>query len=104
MDKKSFEQIEVSRTLIKEGIGFLKEGMEVGVLFWDEEPLLVEAPNFAEFEVVDTGPAVRGNSATNIFKEAMLENEVKIKVPLFIKVGDKVKVDTRDGSYAERVR
>jgi elongation factor P len=56
-----------------------------------------------EFSVVETAPGAKGNSATNVFKEAILENGLTVKVPLFIKVGDKVRVDTRSGSYTERV-
>ncbi len=104
MDKTSFEQIEIKKNLVKEGMRFLKEGVEVEILLWDEEPLVVGVPTFVEFEVIDTGPATKGNSATNIFKDAILDNGVRIKVPLFIKVVDKVRVDTRDGSYVERVK
>ncbi len=104
MDKRTFEQVEVERGLAGEGAKFLKEGIEVEVLFWEEKALSIQMPNFVELEVVDTGPTVKGNSATNIYKDAVLAGDVRIRVPLFIKGGDKVKIDTRDESYVERVK
>jgi len=64
----------------------------------------VELPLSLVLEVKETGPGVRGDSATNIFKPATLENGLVVKVPLFVKVGDKVKIDTRTGEYVERVK
>lgn len=72
-------------------------------MFWDENPLAVEiAPNVV-LKVAETDPGVKGNSATNVYKPAKMENGLEVKVPLFIKVGDKIRVDTRSVSYVERV-
>lgn len=103
MDPKTFEQFELAEDKIGEITHFLKEGSGYKILFYQEEPLTVELPIKMEFMVSETEPGYRGNSATNIFKEAILENGLKVKVPLFVKIGDQVLVDTRTGDYQERV-
>lgn len=103
MDSQTFEQFELSANLLGPVAKFLKEGMEVTLLAYQEEPLALALPPKMKLKVKETGPGIRGDSATNIFKEAILENELKVKVPLFIKEGDTVVVDTRTGEYAERV-
>lgn len=104
MDTKTFEQFAIGRQKLGDRLKFLKEGMEVDLLFYEEEPLFCFLPLKIEFKVGETGPDIRGNSATNIFKEAILENGLKVKVPLFIKAGDRVLVDTQTGEYVERVK
>ena len=103
MNSSTFEQIELSLELLGDDIKYLKEGEEVDVLYWDETPLSVELPPKIVLKVKETVPGVKGNSATNIYKPATLENDLEIKVPLFIKVGDKIRVDTRTSEYVERV-
>lgn len=102
MDPKSYEQVEVSKKILGEQIPFLKEGQEIDILFWEDKVLGVDLPPKVTLEVVDSAPGVKGNSATNIYKSATLENGLKVKVPLFIKTGDRVRVDTRTGEYVER--
>lgn len=102
MDPITFEQVEVSNELIGDEIKFLIEGMEVSLLFWDEKALSIELPTKMVFAVVETDPGEKGNSAAKVLKPAILSNGLKVNVPLFIKVGDLVKVDTRDRSYVER--
>lgn len=102
MDEQTYEQLPVSLKILGEDALFLKEGMNVSVLIQDTEPLALELPPKMEFAIADTGPNLKGNSATNIFKEALLENGLKVKVPLFTKIGDKVMIDTRTGQYSER--
>lgn len=104
MDPGNFEQIEIPISVVKNEIKFLKDGEIVNVLFARDEPLLVELPLKMTLTVGDTGPGVRGNSATNIWKSATLENGLQTKVPLFINIGDKIRVDTRTGEYVERVK
>lgn len=104
MDSVTFEQYEIPLRLIKDEIMYIKEGDNVSILFWEDRPLSFEIPPKVTLLVKETGPGVRGNSATNIFKEAILENGLKIKVPLFINVGDRVVVDTRTGEYVERAK
>lgn len=104
MDPLTFEQIEVPQKVVKYELPYVKEGSEVSILFWDEKPLTIDiAPKFT-LEVTDTAPGVKGNSATNVFKAAILENGIEVKVPLFISNGDKIVVDTRSGEYVERAK
>ncbi|MCH7730156.1 elongation factor P [Patescibacteria group bacterium] len=104
MDIESYEQVEIPIPIIKEELLYIKEGVNVGVLFWDDQPLSVEIPPKATLEVVETPPGVKGDSATNIYKQAKLENGLTLKVPLFVKRGDKIVVDTRTGEYVERAK
>jgi elongation factor P len=104
MDPKSFEQFEVGGEILEGKERFLKEGEEVEILFFEGRPVSLELPLFLVLEVKETGPGVKGDSATNIWKTAVLENKLQVKVPLFVKVGDRVKIDTRSGEYVERVR
>lgn len=103
MDPVTFEQFEFFQGNLAEQSRFLKEGMSVKILFYEDEPLLLELSIKMAFAVSETGPEIRGNSATNLFKEAILENGLKLRVPLFVKIGDKIVVDTRTGEYAERL-
>lgn len=103
MDPTTYEQFEINLEVIGESASYLQEGEEVSVLFWEDKPLSVEMPVNVVLEVVETGPGVRGNSATNIFKPAKLSNGLSVKVPLFMKKGDKVRIDTKTGEYVERV-
>lgn len=103
MDPVSFEQITVPLSVVTGG-EFLKEGESYPIAFYREEPLDVVMPPKVELKVTETAPGVKGNSASNVFKEAVLENGVTVKVPLFINVGDKVRVDTRTGAYTERAQ
>jgi len=104
MDPKSFDQVEIPLSVLGDDVLYLKEGESVDVLFWDEKPLSVVLSPSVVLKVTECDPGVKGNSATNIYKPAVLENGLKLKVPLFIKVGDKVKVDTRTGEYVERAK
>lgn len=104
MDPKSFEQIEVGSSILEESGKYLKEGVEVNILFWDERPLWIELPPKMEFTVAETDPGIKGNSAANMYKSAKLDNGMTIRVPLFINQGDRLVVDTRDGSYVERAK
>ncbi|KKU12134.1 MAG: Elongation factor P [Candidatus Woesebacteria bacterium GW2011_GWA1_45_8] len=104
MDPKTYEQVEIPLNILGEAVLYLKEGEGVEVLFWEEKPLsVVLSPNVV-LNVSECDPGVKGNSATNIYKPAVLENGLTLKVPLFIKVGDKIRVDTRTGEYVERAK
>lgn len=101
MDPATFEQVSISLKTIEDHI-YLKDGENFSLSFLADEPLSLNLPPKMEFVVSDTGPEFRGNSATNIYKDAVLENGLKTKVPLFIKIGDRVRIDTRSGAYTER--
>lgn len=103
MDPVTFEQFELSEDKLGDQAVYLTEGMTIKVLFYNDEPLAIELPIKMEFKIAETEPGYRGNSATNIFKDAKLQNGLKIKVPLFVNIGDKVLVDTRTGEYESRV-
>lgn len=104
MDSSNFGQIEIASRILGGDTRFLKEGQSVDVFFWNDEPLFVSLPPNVALEVIDTVPGVRGNSATNVWKPATLEGGFEVKVPLFIKVGERIRVDTRTGEYVERVK
>ena len=104
MNPQTFEQIELPLAVLDEQLKFIKEGDEVNVLFWGEKALSIDIPPKVVLKVVETSPGVKGDSATNIFKPAVVENGLHLKVPLFIKKGDRIRVDTRTGEYIERVR
>ena len=104
MDSKTYDQVEVPKSIIKDELPFIKEGEEVTLLFWEDKVLSVEIPPKVALAIADTAPGVKGNSATNMYKSAMLENGSSVKVPLFINKGDKVVVDTRTGEYVERAK
>jgi elongation factor P len=104
MDNETFEQVYVPAELFGDGHKFLKEGMEVKISFEGDEPILAEAPVFVELLITYTEPGEKGNTATNTLKEATLETGAVVRVPLFINEGEKIKVDTRTGAYAERVK
>lgn len=101
MNPSSFEQISIPLNII-EGEAFLKEGDSYMISFLGQEALSVALPPKVDLKVEDTAPGVKGNSASNVFKDATLENGIKVKVPLFINVGDKIRVDTRTSAYTER--
>ena len=82
---------------------FLKENLDVEVLFWNGRPIHIEPPAFVELEVTKSDPGLKGDTSSGATKPATLETGAEILVPLFIKEGDRVRVDTRTGEYAERV-
>ena len=104
MDNETFEQINVPIELFSEGVKYLKESEEIDILFNGTEIISVEIPVFSYLKVVETEPGFKGDTATGALKSATLETGVQINVPLFIEEGDLLKVDTRTGDYAERVK
>ncbi len=104
IDPKTFEQTSILLGVLGDDINFIKGDADVDVLFWGDKPLLADIPPKVVLKVIDTPPGVKGNSASNVYKDATLENGLKVKVPLFINQNDKVKVDTRTGEYIERAK
>lgn len=101
-DKETYEEIVLEKDTLGDSLEYLKENMEVNVLYIEDKPVGVELPNFVELKVVETEPGVRGDTVSGGSKPAKLETGKVIQVPLFINVGDLVKVDTRTGKYIER--
>jgi elongation factor P len=104
MDPVSFEQFPISRAVVADQAKYLKEGMEVQLVVSGEEALGIELPNSLVYTISDTGPSERGNTVSNVYKDATMDNGLVVKVPMFMTVGEKIKVDTRTGQYVERVK
>ena len=102
MDQTSYEQIEVDNKLIEDQKKFLQDGMEIPVLFWEDQALSIELPVKMIMVIKETEPGAKGNSATSVFKPAILENGMEVKVPLFITTGEKVIISTDTGEYVSR--
>jgi elongation factor P len=102
MDMENFEEARLNEAEIGDKAKYLKEEMEVNILFWNDTILDVELPTSVVLEVVETDPGVKGDTATGGTKPATLETGAQIMVPLFISIGEKVKVDTRNDSYLGR--
>ncbi len=103
MDNQSYEQTPFPSEVVGDGVKFLKENIEVSVLFWRGKPVNVELPSFIEAEITQTDPGMKGDTASGATKPATLETGATVQVPLFIKEGERVRVDTRSGEYVERV-
>ena len=103
MDTETYEQVSLSADEVGEARDYLKENIEVQVLYIDGSPVTVELPNFVEIAIARTDPGVRGDTAQGGTKPATLETGAVINVPLFLNEGDVVKVDTRTGDYLGRV-
>ncbi|EGD52270.1 translation elongation factor P [Thermoanaerobacter ethanolicus JW 200] len=103
MDTETYEQIPLNYDKVEDAIKYIKENMIVTVKFYKGEAFSVEPPTFVELEVVETEPGFRGDTATGGSKSATVETGAVIQVPLFINVGDKIRIDTRTGEYLERV-
>jgi elongation factor P len=102
MDVENFEQLMVGKETVEDAMPFVKENSNVTVRFYKESPFSVEPPNFVELEVTDTEPGAKGDTATNVSKQATLETGYTLNVPLFVNLGDRIRVDTRTGEYMER--
>lgn len=106
MDPQSFEQWSVSAERLGDQRFFLKEGGDVWVLIWNndgQEKLLdLDLPPKMTFEVKEAAPGEKGNSASNMYKDGILENGMKVRIPLFVNAGEKVVISTVDGSYVSR--
>jgi elongation factor P len=104
MDQKSYEQVSVARELIGEPADLMKDNLPCSVLFFNERPVDVSLPTFVFLEVTASEPGVRGDTSGNVTKPATVETGAEIAVPLFINIGDLIKIDTRTHSYVERVK
>jgi elongation factor P len=102
MDNETYEQIELSSSQIEHELKFLKENMEVYIMMYEGETLGVELPNTVELTVVETEPGVKGDTASGGTKPAKLETGLIVQVPFFVNEGDKLIINTTDGSYVSR--
>lgn len=102
MEDESFEQFEVTSNLIGEQAGYLKEGDRVVIQLFEGRPISIELPKNVYLEVTYTEDVVKGDTTSNVLKDAELETGIKVRVPAFINTGDVISVDTSTGAYRER--
>lgn len=102
MDNESYEQIELSSAQIERELKFLKENMEVHIMTYQSETLGVELPNTVTLEVTETEPGIKGDTASGGTKPATVETGLIVQVPFFVNQGDKLIINTTDGSYVSR--
>lgn len=103
MDLENYEQFYLPEEDAEDAGNYLKENLEIEVVFYKDKPVSVELPTFVELEVIETEPGVKGDTATSAMKPATVETGYKLSVPLFVNVGDVIRIDTRTGEYLERV-
>lgn len=104
MDQNTYDQISIHKNLLKDTIKYLKEEMVLHILRVDEEIIGVKMPTFCELKVINTEPPMKGARISGGLKPAELETGVSVQVPLFINVGDVIRIDTRTDEYVERVQ
>ena len=104
MDGETYEQIPISKDKVEEAMKYLRENDEATIKFYNNAPFLVEAPNFVNLAVVETEPGVKGDTATNVTKAAIVETGASIQVPIFISEGEIIQIDTRTGDYLGRAK
>ena len=104
MDNETYDQVPIATFMFGEGAKFMKEGDTVLVAFEGETPVSAEPPSHAVVEITYTEPGMKGDTATNTLKPATTETGANVMVPLFVNTGEKIRVDTRTGSYVERVK
>lgn len=102
MDMQTFEELSIAPEQLGDKAKFIKEEMEVSVLLWNGAVLDVDLPTSVILEITETDPGVKGDTATGGTKPAIVETGAQVMVPLFIAQGERIKVDTRDGSYLGR--
>ena len=103
MDQNTFEERTLTRQVLGDAVNYLKDGMQLELAYYGDEPIDVDLPLNVEMQVVQTDPGFRGDTATGGTKPATTETGLVVQVPLFVNTGDVIRVDTRDGSYIERV-
>ncbi len=103
MDTETYEQMFLTEDQLGESKNYLQENVVIQVLFYKGQPIGVETPTFVELNITETDPGLRGDTATGGTKPATLETGAIVQVPLFLNIGDRIKVDTRTGEYIERV-
>jgi elongation factor P len=104
MDQENYEELSVDDDHIGDSKRFIQEGVNIKLLFYNNQPIGVDLPIFADLRVTQTEPGVKGDTATGATKQATLETGAVINVPLFINEGDVLRIDTRTGDYIERAK
>ncbi len=104
MDMETFDMLPLNYDIVEDAMQFVKEEMDVTIQFYKGNAFSVEAPNFVVLEVTETEPGIQGDTSKAGNKPATLETGYNIQVPLFVNIGEKIRVDTRTGTYMERVK
>jgi elongation factor P len=104
MDNASYEQVSITAEQLGDNKFYLTDGLMCSVLLFNERPIGVTPPNFVEFEIAETEPGFKGDTSGGTTKSAKIITGLEIQVPLFIEQGERVRIDTRTGEYAERVK
>lgn len=104
MDMETYDQITLDDIAFGDGVKYLKPNTKLQVSMYEGRPVVVTLPNTVDLEVTDTAPEIKGATATNQNKPATLETGLVVSVPPFVKVGEKIRVDTRTGEYLTRVK
>ncbi len=104
MDTSSYDQVSLDEKQLGDSVNYLKENMEIKVLYHKGLPINIEVPMFVELAIARTDPGVKGDTASGGSKPATLETGATVKVPLYMNEGDVVKIDTRTGTFIERVK
>jgi len=102
MDPDTYEQVTIKKDLIESSLKFLKEGEKVQMMYFEDEPVTIELPSTISFKITYTEPGFKGNTVSNAYKEATLENGTIIKVPPFLKIGDEIKINTETEEYVSK--
>tara|TARA_Y100000590_G_C15185995_1_gene813104 strand:+ start:60 stop:620 length:561 start_codon:yes stop_codon:yes gene_type:complete len=103
MDQKSFEQINISKNAIGEKGKFLKENLEVNVIFYNDKPISVQLPNQINCKITETEVALKGQTVSSSYKPATLDNGINVMIPPFVENGDEILVDTRTLEYVKKI-
>lgn len=103
MDMETYEQPAIHKDVLDDAVKYLKEGMEVKLTFYENEPLDIDLPITVDLKVTEADMVVRGDTATGVTKKVTTETGLNVQVPAFVEVSDVIRVDTRDGSYVTRV-
>lgn len=104
MDQSTYETIHVATDYVGDAKNYLQEGIKLELLYYKGIPISIELPNFVELRVQETDPGLKGDTASGGLKKAIMETSLQINVPLFVKEGELLKIDTRCGEYVERVK
>lgn len=104
MDTETFDQVGLNPDIVGDAASYMKEQLEVTVIYYRNEPIGIELPTTVELEISHTEPGIKGDTVSATTKPATLETGAVVNVPLFIDIGDVIKVDTRNGAYVERLK
>jgi elongation factor P len=102
MDPKTYDQFEIPEKVLGDQAKYLKDSEIVQVMYYEGDPVSIDLPNSIVYEVTYTEPGYKGNTVSNVYKDAELDSKFTAKVPAFVNIGDKVKIDTRTGEYISK--